>query len=290
MTSSLTPVRTVSDLRSQIAKWRKAGESIALVPTMGALHAGHLSLVKLAKTRCNRVVASIFVNPIQFGPREDFKTYPREEASDLDKLAKAGADLVFTPDTTEMYPQGFSTHVKVSDLTDDLCGASRPNHFEGVATVITKLLLQCAPDIAVFGEKDYQQLLVIRRLVRDLNIPVEIVGGPIVREADGLALSSRNVYLSQEQRKTAPLLHQTLTEVAANLARGEGADAAALAGRFKLEAAGFRIDYVAVRDPNTLKPLSGPVAPGARVLVAAYLGKTRLIDNISVPSPTNRSA
>jgi pantoate--beta-alanine ligase len=290
MTSSLTPVRTVSDLRSQIAKWRKAGESIALVPTMGALHAGHLSLVKLAKTRCNRVVASIFVNPIQFGPREDFKTYPREEASDLDKLAKAGADLVFTPDTTEMYPQGFSTHVKVSDLTDDLCGASRPNHFEGVATVITKLLLQCAPDIAVFGEKDYQQLLVIRRLVRDLNIPVEIVGGPIVREADGLALSSRNVYLSQEQRKTAPLLHQTLTEVAANLARGEGADAAALAGRFKLEAAGFRIDYVAVRDPNTLKPLSGPVAPGARVLVAAYLGKTRLIDNVSVPSPTNRSA
>jgi pantoate--beta-alanine ligase len=290
MTSSLTPVRTVSDLRSQIAKWRKAGESIALVPTMGALHAGHLSLVKLAKTRCNRVVASIFVNPIQFGPREDFKTYPREEASDLDKLAKAGADLVFTPDTTEMYPQGFSTHVKVSDLTDDLCGASRPNHFEGVATVVTKLLLQCAPDIAVFGEKDYQQLLVIKRLVRDLNIPVQIVGGPIVREADGLALSSRNAYLSREQRKTAPLLHQTISEAAADLARGEGADAAALAGRFKLEAAGFRIDYVAVRDPDTLKPLSGPVAPGARVLVAAYLGKTRLIDNVAVPSPTNRSA
>jgi pantoate--beta-alanine ligase len=290
MTSSLTSVLTIRDLRSQIAKWRKAGESVALVPTMGALHAGHLSLVKLAKSRSNRVVASIFVNPIQFGPREDFNTYPRDEASDLDNLAQAGADLVFIPDNTEMYPPGFSTHVKVSDLTDDLCGASRPNHFEGVATVVTKLLLQCAPDIAAFGEKDYQQLLVIKRLVRDLNIPVEIVGGPIVREADGLALSSRNVYLSQEQRKTAPLLHQTLTEVAANLARGEGADAAALAGRFKLEAAGFRIDYVAVRDPNTLKPLSGPVAPGARVLVAAYLGKTRLIDNVSVPSPTNRSA
>jgi pantoate--beta-alanine ligase len=290
MTSSLTPVRTISDLRSQIAKWRKAGESIALVPTMGALHAGHLSLVKLAKSRCNRVVASIFVNPTQFGPREDFNIYPREEASDLDKLAKAGADLVFIPDTTEMYPPGFSTHVKVSDLTDDLCGASRPNHFEGVATVVTKLLLQCAPDIAVFGEKDYQQLLVIKRLVRDLNIPVQIVGGPIVREADGLALSSRNAYLSREQRKTAPLLHQTISEAAADLARGEGADAAALAGRFKLEAAGFRIDYVAVRDPDTLKPLSGPVAPGARVLVAAYLGKTRLIDNVAVPSPTNRSA
>jgi pantoate--beta-alanine ligase len=256
---NVATVRTVADLRSHTAKWRKAGESVALVPTMGALHAGHLSLVKLAKSRCDRAVVSIFVNPIQFGPREDFKTYPREETADLDKLANAGADLVFIPDTTEMYPEGFTTHVKVFDLTDDLCGAARPNHFEGVATVVTKLLLQAAPNIAVFGEKDYQQLLVIRRLVRDLNIPVEIVGGPIVREADGLALSSRNIYLSPTERKAAPLLHQTIEEVAADLARGEGADAAALAGRFKLEAAGFRIDYVAVRDPDTLKPLSGPV-------------------------------
>ena len=286
--TTVPTVRTVADLRSHIAKWRKAGESVALVPTMGALHEGHLSLVKLAKSKSARVVVSIFVNPIQFGPREDFHSYPREEAADLDKLAKAGADLVFVPDTAEMYPESFSTHVKVSDLTDDLCGALRPNHFEGVATVVTKLLLQCAPDIAVFGEKDYQQLLVIRRLVRDLNIPVEIVGGPIVREADGLALSSRNVYLTEAQRKTAPLLHQTISEVAADLARGEGADAAALAGRFKLEAAGFRIDYVAVRDADTLKPLSGPVKPGARVLVAAHLGKTRLLDNVAVPTPTNR--
>jgi pantoate--beta-alanine ligase len=285
---NVATVRTVADLRSHTAKWRKAEESVALVPTMGALHAGHLSLVKLAKSKCDCAVVSIFVNPIQFGPREDFKTYPREETADLDKLAKAGADLVFIPDTTEMYPEGFTTHVKVFDLTDDLCGAARPNHFEGVATVVTKLLLQAAPDIAVFGEKDYQQLLVIRRLVRDLNIPVEIVGGPIVREADGLALSSRNIYLSPTERKAAPLLHQTIEEVAADLARGEGADAAALAGRFKLEAAGFRIDYVAVRDPDTLKPLSGPVKPGARVLVAAYLGKTRLIDNVAVPAPTSR--
>jgi pantoate--beta-alanine ligase len=285
---NVATVRTVADLRSHTAKWRKAGESVALVPTMGALHAGHLSLVKLAKSRCDRAVVSIFVNPIQFGPREDFKTYPREETADLDKLANAGADLVFIPDTTEMYPEGFTTHVKVFDLTDDLCGAARPNHFEGVATVVTKLLLQAAPNIAVFGEKDYQQLLVIRRLVRDLNIPVEIVGGPIVREADGLALSSRNIYLSPTERKAAPLLHQTIEEVAADLARGEGADAAALAGRFKLEAAGFRIDYVAVRDPDTLKPLSGPVKPGARVLVAAYLGKTRLLDNVAVPAPTSR--
>jgi pantoate--beta-alanine ligase len=285
--TTVTAVRTVADLRAHLAEWRKAGETVALVPTMGALHQGHLSLVSLAKSKCDRVVVSIFVNPIQFGPREDFKTYPRDEAADLDKLAKAGADLVFVPDAAEMYPQDFTTHVKVFDLTDDLCGAARPNHFEGVATVVTKLLLQCAPNIAVFGEKDYQQLLVIRRLVRDLNIPVEILGGEIVREADGLALSSRNAYLSPEQRKTAPLLHRTISEVAAELARGEGADAAALAGRFKLEAAGFRVDYVAVRDPDTLKPLSGPVKPGARVLAAAYLAKTRLLDNVAVP-PTNR--
>ena len=279
---AVTTVRTVADLRSHVAKWRKEGERVALVPTMGALHAGHLSLVTLARGKADRVVVSIFINPIQFGPREDFNTYPRQEASDLDKLAKAGGDLVFVPDGAEMYPEGFSTRVKVFDLTDDLCGAARPNHFEGVATVVTKLLLQAGPDLAVFGEKDYQQLLVVRRLVRDLNIPVEIVGAPIVREEDGLALSSRNVYLSPAERKTAPLLYRTISEVAADLAKGEGADAAALAGRFKLEAAGFRIDYVAVRDPETLKPLSGPVKPGTRVLAAAYLGKTRLIDNVAV--------
>jgi pantoate--beta-alanine ligase len=284
MSSAIPIVRTVADLRAQVAKWRAADETVALVPTMGALHEGHLSLVRLGKQKAARVVASIFVNPIQFGPREDFHAYPRDEAGDRAKLAKAGADLVYAPDTAEMYPPGFSTHVRVADLTDDLCGAARPNHFEGVATAVTKLLLQAAPDFALFGEKDYQQLLVIKRLVRDLNIPVEIVGGPIVREEDGLALSSRNVYLSPEQRKTAPLLHKTIEEVAADLARGEGADAAALAGRFKLEAAGFRIDYVAVRDPDTLKPLSGPVKPGARVLVAAYLGKTRLLDNVAVPA------
>jgi len=281
MPSGLTPVRTVADLRTHLAPWRKASESIALVPTMGALHAGHLSLVTLAKSKADRVVVSIFVNPIQFGPREDFNTYPRDEAGDIEKLGEAGADLVFVPDTAEMYPGGFSTKVSIGDLTEDLCGANRPNHFDGVATVVTKLLLQCAPDMAIFGEKDYQQLLVIKHLVRDLNIPVEILGGEIVRENDGLALSSRNAYLSPSERETAPLLHQTISEVAASLARGEGADAACVAGRFKLEAAGFRVDYVAVRDPDTLKPLSGPVKR-ARVLAAAYLGKTRLIDNVPV--------
>ena len=288
MTSPIQTARTVSDLRARLAKWRKVGESVALVPTMGALHEGHLSLVELAKSKADHVVVSIFVNPIQFGPREDFNLYPRDEAGDLVKLAKAGADLVFAPEVAEMYPQGFSTQVRVGDLTEDLCGAARPNHFDGVATVVAKLLLQCAPDLAVFGEKDYQQLLVIRRLVRDLNVPVEIVPGPIVREKDGLALSSRNAYLSPSERKTAPLLYQTISAVAADLAQGRGCDDAVVAARFKLDAAGFRVDYVAVRDPDTLKPLSGPVKR-ARVLAAAYLGKTRLIDNVPVPpASTNR--
>ena len=287
MASTLTTVRTVNDLRSHVAAWRKAGESVALVPTMGALHDGHLSLVALAKSNADRVVASIFVNPTQFGPREDFNRYPRDEAGDLAKLEKAGANLVFVPETAEMYPHGFSTNVGVSDLTEDLCGASRPNHFDGVATVVTKLLLQCAPDVAIFGEKDYQQLIVVKRLVRDLDIPVEILGGPIVREKDGLALSSRNAYLSPSERKVAPLLYQTIVAVANDLSQGRGADDAAAAGRFKLEAAGFQVDYVAVRDPETLKPLSGPVEQ-ARVLAAVQLGGTRLIDNVAVPAPTNR--
>ena len=285
---SASLVRTIQDLRKRLAAWRKAGESVALVPTMGALHEGHLSLVTLAKSKADRLVVSIFVNPIQFGPREDFGTYPRDEAGDLKKLGDAGVDLVFAPEAAEMYPEGFKTLIKIGDLTEGLCGAARPNHFDGVATVVAKLLMQCGPDIAIFGEKDYQQLLVVKQLVRDLNIPVEIVGAPIVREADGLALSSRNVYLSPEQRKIAPLLHQTISGVAADLAQGRGCDDAVVAARFKLDAAGFRVDYVAVRDPDTLKPLSGLVKR-ARVLAAAYLGKTRLIDNVPTPpTATNR--
>jgi pantoate--beta-alanine ligase len=285
---SASLVRTIHDLRKRVAAWRQAGESVALVPTMGALHAGHLSLVGLAKSKADHVVVSIFVNPIQFGPREDFSTYPRDEAGDLKKLGDAGVDIVFAPDAAEMYPEGFKTLIKIGDLTEGLCGAARPNHFDGVATVVAKLLMQCGPDLAIFGEKDYQQLLVVKQLVRDLNIPVEIIGAPIMREADGLALSSRNVYLSPEQRKIAPLLHQTISAVAADLAQGRGCDDAVVAARFKLDAAGFRVDYVAVRDPDTLKPLMGPVKR-ARVLAAAYLGKTRLIDNVPVPpTATNR--
>jgi pantoate--beta-alanine ligase len=266
---------------------RKAGETVALVPTMGALHAGHLSLIGIAKSHATRVVASIFVNPAQFGPKEDFKRYPRDETGDLAKLAQAGVDLVYIPDTAEMYPQGFATKVSLPSLTEDLCGAARPNHFEGVATVVTKLLLQCAPDVAAFGEKDYQQLLVIKQLVRDLNIPVQIVAGPIVREEDGLARSSRNGYLDPTERKTAPILHQVLSEAAAALANGEGCDALTSAGRFKLEGKGFRVDYVAVRDPETLAPLFGPIKGPARVMGAAYLGTTRLIDNVPA-APKNR--
>jgi pantoate--beta-alanine ligase len=287
MAASIATVRTVKDLRAQVAKWRKAGETVALVPTMGALHTGHLSLIGIAKNHATRIVASIFVNPAQFGPKEDFKRYPRDESGDLAKFAQAGVDLVYIPHTTEMYPRGFATKVILPSLTEDLCGAARPNHFEGVATVVTKLLLQCAPDVAVFGEKDYQQLLVIKQLVRDLNIPVQIVPGPIVREGDGLALSSRNGYLSAAERRTAPILHQVLSEAAAALANGEGCDAATSAGRFKLEGKGFRVDYVAVRDPETLAPLFGPIKGPARVMGAAYLGTTRLIDNVPT-APKNR--
>jgi pantoate--beta-alanine ligase len=280
MSQSIAVVRTVKDLRAEVAKWRQSGDPVALVPTMGALHAGHLSLIAVAKGHAGRVVASIFVNPAQFGPKEDFKRYPRDEAGDIEKFTQAGVDLVFIPGTEEMYPAGFATRVSVPSLTEDLCGAARPNHFEGVATVVTKLLLQCAPDAAVFGEKDYQQLLVIKRLVSDLNILVQIVSGPIVRETDGLALSSRNAYLSPAERKTAPILHQVLSEAAEALANGEGCDAASSAGRFKLEGKGFRVDYVAIRDPETLAPLSGPIRGPARVMGAVHLGSTRLIDNV----------
>lgn len=287
MADPLPPTRTVKDLRGRVASWRVNSESVALVPTMGALHAGHLSLIDVARRNAKRVVVSIFVNPAQFGPGEDFTRYPRDEAADLKKLAQAGADLVFAPEMTEMYPPGFATRVSVADLTDDLCGAARPQHFAGVATVVTKLLLQCGPDIGVFGEKDYQQLLVIRRLVADLNIPVRIVSGPIVREADGLALSSRNVYLSPAERKRAPMLQQTLREVALDLAHGAGTDKAAEMGRFKLEGAGFRVDYVAVRDPDTLKPIVGPLRAPARVLGAVHLGRLRLIDNVAAAPKAN---
>jgi len=282
MTHTIEVVRTVESLRARIAAWRSTGKTVAMVPTMGAIHAGHMSLVTQAKGLAAYVVTSIFVNPLQFGPNEDLDAYPRGEAQDAERLAEAGSRLLFAPNASEMYPDGFATKVHVAGLTEGLCGASRPEHFDGVATVVVKLLLQCGPDIAIFGEKDYQQLLVIKQLMRDLNIPVEIVGGAIVREPDGLALSSRNAYLSANERKTAPLLHRAIQKAATDLACGLSSEHALHTARADLRAAGFRLDYLEVRDPETLAPLSGKVT-NARVLVAAYLDTTRLIDNVAVP-------
>lgn len=276
-------VSTIRELRDAVAAWRSKGEAIVLVPTMGALHEGHLSLVKMAKRTGNRTVVSIFVNPTQFAPNEDFDSYPREHEKDLEKLDALDVDLVFAPPRDEIYPEDFSTHVTVEGLSEGLCGASRPHFFGGVATVVAKLLNQCRPDIAIFGEKDYQQLLVIRRMARDLDLDVEILGGPIVREADGLPMSSRNAYLTPDEREKAPLLHQTITNIADALGRGEPATKLLHEGRKRLIKAGFDMDYLEVRDADTLAPVEGNASGPARVFAAAMLGKTRLIDNVAVP-------
>ncbi len=276
-------IRTVESLRRQVGAWRAAGQTIALVPTMGAIHDGHLSLVRIARARADRVVASLFVNPTQFGPAEDLAAYPADEASDAALLAAADCDLLFAPSASEMYPDGLATSVTVTGLSDGLCGAHRPGHFDGVATVVAKLLTQCAPDIAVFGEKDYQQLLVIRRLARDLDLPVDIVGGPTVREADGLALSSRNAYLSVSARRIAPALHGALGDLARRVAGGgEPCNAACDSARAALLAAGFdSVDYVEIRDGATLAPMA-QAGPGARAFAAVRIGATRLIDNLPI--------
>ncbi len=274
--------RTVADLRKQIASWRKDDERIGLVATMGALHQGHMALVGAARAGCDRVVASIFVNPKQFAPTEDLGSYPRREAADLEMLRSAGADLVFTPALDEMYPPDFATLVRVSGLTEGLCGAHRAGHFDGVTTVVTKLLIQALPDIAYFGEKDYQQLIVVRRLTRDLNMPVSIAGVPTVREADGLALSSRNVYLSAQERRIAPKLALVLRSVAAALARDPTAVAREIArGSAALQEAGFAVEYLEIREAGTLA-VTTEVTASSRVFAAARLGKTRLIDNIPI--------
>ena len=267
---ALPTVRRVTELRDVIAGWRRAGETVALVPTMGALHAGHLSLLTLAHARCQRIVVSLFINPTQFGPNEDYTAYPRDEAADAAKLAAGGADLLYAPAVEEMYPEGFATQVTVRGLTDHLCGPHRPGHFEGVATVVTKLLLQGLPDVAVFGEKDWQQLQVIRRLTLDLDIPVAIAGAPTVREADGLALSSRNAYLTPSERAIAVSLNRVLRDLAAAVAKGEPCRAAEEhALRTLLENGFTSVDYVTVADAETLQPIEriggGPPAPSPPV-------------------------
>jgi pantoate--beta-alanine ligase len=275
-------VRTVADLRKHIALWRKGEVRVGLVPTMGALHQGHMALVEAARAECDRIVASIFVNPKQFAPTEDLGSYPRREAADLEMLRSAGVDLVFIPAVDEMYPPDFATLVRVSGLTEGLCGAHRAGHFDGVTTVVTKLLIQALPDTAYFGEKDYQQLTVVRRLARDLDIPVRIAGVPTVREPDGLALSSRNVYLSAEERRIAPNLARVLRSIAAVLAQDPNAVAREIAhGSVALQQAGFAVDYLEIREAESLA-VTSEVTASSRVFAAVRLGTTRLIDNMPI--------
>jgi len=277
----------VADLRKTVKAWHEQGLRVGLVPTMGALHHGHLSLVDLIRERVDRVVVSIFVNPKQFGPNEDFDRYPRQEAADCEKLSSIGTDLLYAPGVEEIYPAGFATTVSVKGLTEGLCGAARPGHFDGVTTVVSKLLLQCLADVAIFGEKDYQQYAVLKHMARDLDIPTEVIGAPIMRDPDGLATSSRNVYLSEDERQKALTLPRTLTGIVEALEAG-AQDIAALLdkGREDLLKGGFdSVDYLEVRDAESLETVETLTRP-ARVLAAGHMGKTRLIDNMAVTPPS----
>ncbi len=276
--------RRIADMRDMVARMRAGGGRIALVPTMGALHEGHLALIRQARQIAEHVVVSIFVNPTQFGPDEDYRKYPRCEETDQRRLSSLRVDLLYAPTVEEMYPEGFSTITRVTTLSDPLCGESRPGHFDGVATVVTKLFNQIQPHSAVFGEKDYQQLLVIRRLVADLDLGVTIESVPVIRESDGLALSSRNAYLTPRHRRLAPQLYQIITALAATLAAGAEPEPARIAAIDQLRQIGFdAVDYVAVCDAETLAPARLPGSP-ARVFAAVKLGKTRLIDNVPILS------
>ena len=276
--------KTVPALRRALAQWRAAGETIALVPTMGALHDGHLALVRLARRRANRVVVSIFVNPAQFAPTEDFSTYPRTFAADVAALAEQKVDLVWAPGNIEvMYPNGFATRiVPEGPATAGLEDAFRPDFFKGVATVVAKLFLQTMPDIAVFGEKDYQQLKVVSRMARDLDLPLKVVGAPTIREGDGLAMSSRNVYLSPDERAAAPVLYRVLRLCAGKIGKGRNIATILAEGREAIERAGFALDYLEARHAETLAPIASASDVPVRLLVAARFGKTRLIDNVGV--------
>jgi pantoate--beta-alanine ligase len=275
--------RTLPALRRAVTSWRAAGERVALVPTMGALHAGHLALVRTARRRAAHSVVSIFVNPAQFAPHEDFASYPRSFDADLAALAELAVDLVWAPPTTSMYPAGFATRiVPTGPATVGLEDKFRPHFFAGVTTVVAKLLIQCAPDVALFGEKDYQQLKVVTRLARDLDLPVRIIGVPTVRERDGLAMSSRNSYLSASERAAAPALYRVLKECAGKLAGGALPARVLDEGGAEIERAGFTLDYLEARHAETLEPIASPSDGPVRLLVAARIGKTRLIDNIAV--------
>jgi pantoate--beta-alanine ligase len=279
---SMTTVTTIAEVRAHVARWHEAHERVVFVPTMGNLHAGHMSLLAAARKHGKRFVASIFVNPMQFGPNEDFAHYPRTPTQDAKMLNEAGCDLMFSPEVGEIYPNGANnaTRIEVPGISNILCGEFRPGHFEGVATIVAKLFHIVDPDVAIFGEKDFQQLTVIRRMVADLCLRVEVVGAPTVRESDGLAMSSRNQYLDEQQRRLAPSIYRQLQQAVEALksgvrdfARIEGT------GRAALDGAGFRTDYFSVRDARTLAPAS-PDTRHFVVLTAARLGKARLIDNL----------
>jgi pantoate--beta-alanine ligase len=273
--------RSLAGLRTQTAVWRKAGETIGVVPTMGALHQGHLSLARAARAACDRVIVTIFVNPKQFNNPDDLKNYPRTEHDDAKKLESIGVDLIYVPDPDQIYPEGFATNVSVSGLTDMLCGAHRPGHFDGVATVVSKLFLQTSADQAFFGEKDYQQLQIVRRMAWDLNIPIEVVGCPTIREEDGLAMSSRNLLISDMSRIKAPAMAQVMNDVRDRLLEGASMDALAADAKAQILAAGFNeVDYFELRSADLA--LLDKTEPHARLFAAAWLAGVRLIDNIEV--------
>lgn len=278
----MNTVKTVRELRAAVARARSEGKRIALVPTMGNLHSGHIALVTKAVQRADFVIASIFVNPLQFGPSEDLASYPRTLAADQEQLLQAGCHLLFTPTVDEMYPHGMAgqTIVRVPVVSEGLCGGSRPGHFDGVSTVVSKLFNMVQPDIAIFGQKDFQQLAVVNALVRDLNMPIQIIGEPTVRAADGLALSSRNGYLSEDQRAAAPALYRVIKQIGDALRNGDQNHDQLLSDGVKaLETAGFRPDYLEIRNAVSLRPATLE-DQDLVVLGAAFLGKTRLIDNL----------
>ncbi|MCF7747424.1 pantoate--beta-alanine ligase [Sulfitobacter sp. M39] len=280
----MTPeiIRTLVELRNKVAGWKAAGESVAVVPTMGALHQGHLSLVRAAKAACDRVIVTIFINPKQFNNPEDYKNYPRTEEEDARKLIALKADVVYVPDGEQMYPNGFATTVSVEGVTQGLCGAHRAGHFDGVATIVTKLFTQTQADKAFFGEKDYQQLQVVTRLARDLDLPIEVIGCPTIREEDGLAMSSRNLLLSDRARTWAPELHRAMEEMAEGLLAGGDLEELRAAAVKRVERAGFtQVEYLDLRSADRLEVMTTPDRP-ARLLAAAWLAGVRLIDNIAV--------
>ena len=283
MSRSPMIARTMPALRRALEGLRARKAAVALVPTMGALHDGHLSLIRLAKRRATRVVVSIFVNPAQFAPTEDFSSYPRTWKSDVTKLAAAEVDLIWNPDVKTMYPDGFATRILTEGpATAGLEDRFRPHFFGGVTTVVGKLFTQCRPDFAMFGEKDFQQLRVVARMARDLDLGVKVVGSPTVRERDGLAMSSRNLYLSPEERRAAPELYRMMRESAGRMRAGNDIGAVMAGGAELFAGAGIRLDYLEVRHAETLAPVTSVKDEPARILVAARIGKTRLIDNVAV--------